>query len=189
MSRGVSQKTKKMTVSALLAAMGVALLFIGSLIETLDLSMAALASFFCIFAVIEIGGAYPWLLYSVTGVLSVVLMPHSMGGWFYLLFFGYYPILKEKIEKLNRVVSWIVKIALMNIALIICIALASFVFYGGNMLETLYSMFGAEGWGIYAIIGVYLLVNVVFVVYDVALTRLITLYFVKLRHRFKFLGK
>ena len=61
MSRGISQKTKRMTVSAMLAALGVALLFISGLIETLDLSMAALASFFCIFAVIELGGAYPWL--------------------------------------------------------------------------------------------------------------------------------
>ena len=189
MSRGVSQKTKKMTISALMAAMGVALLFIGALIETLDLSMAALASFFCIFAVIEMGGAYPWLIYSVTGVLSIILMPYSMGGWFYILFFGYYPILKEKIEKLKMPIAWLIKIALLNVALVICITLASIVFYGGNMLETLFTMFGAEGWGMYAVIGICVLVNIVFVIYDIALTRLITFYFVKLRHRFKFLTK
>ena len=39
-------------MGALLAAMGVALIFIGALIETLDLTVAALASFFCIFAII-----------------------------------------------------------------------------------------------------------------------------------------
>jgi MFS family permease len=31
------------------------------------------------------------------------------------------------------------------------------------------------------------LVNVVFIIYDIALTKLITFYFIKLRHRFKFL--
>lgn len=178
-----------MTLSAVLSAMGVALLLIGAFIETLDLSMAALASFFCIFAVIELGGAYPWLMYAVTGILSVILMPHSMGGWFYLLFFGYYAIIKEKFEKLNRIFAWIVKIVVMNVALVCCILLASFVFYGGDMIGAFKQMFGDASWGLAATVGVYLLVNVVFVIYDLALTRLITYYFVKLRHRFKFLFK
>ncbi len=186
MSKGISNKTKKMTASALLAAMGVALMFLGSLIETLDLSMAAMASFFCIFAVIEFGSSYSWLIYSVTGILTVVLMPHSMVGWFYLLFFGYYPILKERFERLKRPVSWLVKLVVLNIALVVSIILASFVFYGGNMFETFVLMFGAEEWGIYAAVGIYVLVNVVFVVYDVALTRLISLYLFRFRQRFKF---
>ena len=188
MSRGVSNKTKKMTVSALLAAMSVAMMFLGSLIETLDLSMAALASFFCIFAVIELGTAYSWMIFAVTGILTVILMPQSMVGWFYILFFGYYPILKEKIEKLKAPVAWLIKIIILNISLVISIVFASLVFYGGNMFDTFVMMFGAEDWGIYAAIGIYALVNVVFVVYDVALTRLISVYLFRLRHRFKFLN-
>jgi len=190
MSRGVSQKTKKMTISALLAAMGVALLFVGALIETLDLSMAALASFFCIFAVIELGGAYPWLIFAVTSVLAVVLMPFSMGGWFYLLFFGYYPILKEKFEKLPKIASWTTKILVLNIALIASVALAYFLFFGqsdGNLIDAFIYIFGGEEVGAYIALGVYVLVNLVFIIYDIALTRLISLYFFKLRPRFKFL--
>lgn len=190
MSRGVSQKTKKMTTSALLAAMGVALLFIGSLIETLDLSMAALASFFCIFAVIELGGAYPWLIFAVTSVLAVVLMPFSMAGWFYLLFFGYYPILKEKFENLPKLASWGIKMIVLNIALIASVALAYFLFFGqsgGSIIDAFIYIFGGEEVGSYIALGVYVLVNIVFVIYDIALTRLISLYFFKLRPRFKFL--
>lgn len=168
--------------------MGVALLLIGSLIETLDLSMAAMASFFCIFAVIELGTAYSWMIFAVTGILTVILMPQSMVGWFYILFFGYYPILKEKIEKLKAPVAWLIKIIILNISLVISIVFASLVFYGGNMFDTFVMMFGAEDWGIYAAIGIYALVNVVFVVYDVALTRLISVYLFRLRHRFKFLN-
>ena len=95
MSRGVSEKTKKITLSAVLTAMGVVLLLIGAVIEVLDLTMAALASFFCIFSVIEMGKGYPWMIYAVTGILSIILMPQGFGGWFYILFFGYYPIIKE----------------------------------------------------------------------------------------------
>ena len=134
MSRGVSHKTKKTTLAALLAAMGVALIFLGSVIEVLDLSVAALASFFCIFAVIELGGAYPWLLYAVTSLLSVILMPYTMGGWFYLLFFGYYPILKEKLERLKKPIAWCLKLVILNVALLISVVLAYFLFFGQTVI-------------------------------------------------------
>jgi hypothetical protein len=75
-----------------------------------------------------------------------------------------------------------------NVALVICIFLASFIFYGGNLLETFITMFGAEEWGLYAALGIYALANVVFVVYDMALTRLISLYLFRLRHRLRFLN-
>ena len=189
MNRGVSQKTKKMALGAILSALGVVFLLLGSLIETLDLSMAALASFFCIFAVIELGGKYPWLIYAVTSLLSLLLVPYSMGGWFYLLFFGYYPILKEKLEKLKRPISWIIKVAVFNLALLIGILIAFFLFFGQTeekgIIDAFTYVFGGEGAGVWMAVGIYLLANVVFIVYDVALTRLITFYFIKLRHRFK----
>ncbi len=190
MSRGISPKTKKMTTAALLSAMGVVILFLGSLIETLDLSMAALASFLCIFAVIELGGCYPWLTYAVTGLLAVILMPQSMAGWFYLGFFGYYAIVKEKTEKLKKPIAWLIKILLFNVALFLGVMATYFLFFGkgGDFSEVFAFTFGGKGAGIWFAVGIYLLANVVLVVYDIALTRLITFYLVKLRHRFKFLN-
>ena len=130
MKRGIPQNTKKITVGALLAAMGVALLFLGSFIEALDLSMAALASFFCLFAVIELKGPFSWLIYAVTSVLAVVLMPYCFGGWFYLLFFGYYPILKEKIDQLPKIFAIIVKLVFLNLTLLLGTAVAFMLFFG-----------------------------------------------------------
>ena len=189
MSRGISKRTKKLTLGAILSAMGVATLFVGSFIETLDLTMAALASFFCIFAVIELGGIYPWLIFSVTGVLSVVLMPYSMTGWFYLLFFGYYPIIKEKLERLPRIVSWVLKIVILNVALIITVVAAYLLFFGqgsdGDFISAFTLIFGESDAGEMMAAGVYALANVTFIIYDIALTKLITLYFLKLRTKFK----
>ena len=189
MKRGVSHKTKALTLCAILSAMGVVLLMLGALIETLDLSMAALASFFCIFAVIELGGTYPWLIFAVTGTLSVVLLPHSAGGWFYLLFFGYYPILKEKLERLKKPVSYLFKILIFNAAVFLGTAVTLLLFYGGGEGKTLWDafifFFGGEDAGIYLALGTYLLSNAVFVIYDFALTRMITFYFIKIRPRLK----
>jgi hypothetical protein len=189
--RGIPQRTKLLTASALLASLGVALLFVGSLIETLDLSMAAMASFFCLFAVLEVRGMYPWLIFAVTGILSIVLMPYSMGGWFYLLFFGFYPIFKDKVERLKKPVSWTLKIVVFNLALVLGTLVAFYIFVGDtegkNLIDAFGFVFGVEEFGYLAAAGVYLLANVTFVIYDIALTRLIILFYVKIRKKLKFL--
>lgn len=190
MSRGISQKTKKLTLGAIFAAIGVVMLTLGSLVEVLDLSMAAIASMLCVVAVIEIGGAYPWLIYGTTSILSVVLYPAGTACWLYLIFFGYYPIVKEKLERLHRSVAWILKLVLFNVSVLAYVAIAYFLFFGGadavSLKNVFASVIGGEDAGFALAIVLYVALNIVFILYDVALTRLISFYFVKLRHRFKF---
>ena len=50
-------------------------------------------------------------------------------------------------------------------------------------------VFGGEEVGELFAIGIYLLANVTFVVYDFALTRIIIFYFAKIRKRIRFLNK
>ena len=163
-----------MTVCAALAALGVVLLSIGPLIDVLDASLAVLASILCIVAVIEYGKAAPWLVFAVTAVLSLVLMPQNSAALMYLLFFGYYPILKEKLERLPRVLSWVIKELIFNTAMVACIVIIKLLFLPTAEVSLL----------TYAVLVV--LCEVVFILYDIALTRLITFYIYKLRQRFKF---
>lgn len=190
MGRGVSQKTKKLTLGAVICALGVVLLSIGSLVQTVDLSAAALASIMCIFAVIELGGAYPWAIFVVTGLLSVILTPYGMAGWFYIAFFGYYPMVKEKVERLPKLWAWVLKILVLNIALFLCVVISYFLFFastGGGLTDAFVKIFGESDLGEIFAVAMVLAVNVVFVVYDVALTMIISTYINRLRHRFKFL--
>ena len=99
MSRGISKRTKKLTLGAMLAAIGAVLLLLGSLFQVIVLSMAAIASFVCVIAVIELGTGWAWMIYGVVGVISVLLRPTSFAPWVYVAFLGYYPIIKEKIER------------------------------------------------------------------------------------------
>ena len=163
-----------MTVCAALSAIGVVLLSIGPLIDVLDASLAVLASILCIVAVIEYGKAAPWLVFSVTAVLSLVLMPQNSAAIMYLLFFGYYPILKEKLEKLSRVLSWVLKELIFNAAMAVCIVVIKLLFLPTAEVSAL----------TYVIL--VLICEAVFVLYDIALTRLITFYIYRLRPRFKF---
>ena len=189
MGRGVSDRTKKLALGAMLAAMGVVMLAIGGLIEVLDLSMAALASFFCIFAVIEMGKGYPVMVYATTGVLAVLIMPQWLSGWFYLLFFGYYPIVKEKLERLPRAVAWILKLLVFNVAITVYAVICYFLFFGELelIMNEFSTLFGGMNIGGVLIAIVYAILNLVFVMYDFALTRLISLYLTRFRRRFRFL--
>ena len=171
----VRMKTKYLTVSAMLSALSVVILMLGSLIEVLDVSTAVIASVLCIYAVIEMGGFYPWMIWLVTSVLGFVLLPIKTPVIFYALFAGFYPILKEKLEKLKNPISYILKLIVFHICLAGMAALL-WLFIPG--------FFTSDGmWWLPAV--TYLLCLVCFVVYDIALTRLITFYLIKLRHRFQ----
>ena len=187
---GVNKRVKDLTLGAVLSALGVAIIALGFVVEVLDLSAAAIASFICVFAVIEIGGIYPWLIFAVTGALSVILLPTNLGAWCYVLFFGYFPILKEKIERLKKPFAWVIKMAIGNVAFAILLFGVGTLTYGTGLsfTELVNKVFETD-FGTGMAIAMVAMVEALFVLYDIALTRLITFYFKRLRHRFKFLNK
>ncbi len=192
MSRGISQKTKKLTFGAMLAALGAVLLLLGSLFQVLDLSMAAIASFVCVIAVIELGTSWAWMIYGVVGVISVLLRPTSFAPWVYVAFLGYYPIIKEKIEKLKKPFAWVIKMICFNAALIVCCVAVYFLFTAEppkDVFEFFNTLLGMPGAGMAVAAALYIFVNFVFVIYDIALTRLISTYIFRLRDKFKFIHK
>ncbi len=169
--------TRALTVSAILCALGVILLALGSLLQILDITMAALASFLVIFAVIEMGGKYPFLIYLVTALLSMLLVPYKTAPLMYLCFAGYYPLLKAVLEgRLPKLWAWVLKIVIFNAALALTLFLAIRFFAAFTVPAVWY----------YYLLPV---CSVVFVIYDVALTRVITAYLLRWRQRFRFLHK
>ena len=169
--------TRALTVSAVLCALGVILLALGALLQVLDLTMAAVASFLVIFAVIELGGKWPFLIYAVTAVLAMLLVPYKTAALAYLCFAGYYPMLKALLEgHLPRLWGWVLKVVSFNAGLALALFLAFRFFTAFEVTSVWYY------WLLPAC-------SVVFVVYDIALTRLIGIYLYKWRSRFRFLHK
>ncbi len=167
--------TKRLTVCAMLSALGVVLLYIGSLVELVDISMAVIASLLCVIAVIEYSGGAAWMIFGVTSILSLLLLPNKTPAVFYVLFFGFYPILKEKLEKQSRVLSWVYKEIVFNVCLALMAVVSIFAFTVGeneliNPITVSIALVMSEA---------------VFVLYDIALTRLITFYIINLRPRLK----
>ena len=171
--RSNAGKTKRIAVLAMLSALGVVILYAGALVSVMDISVAVIASMLAVIAVIEYGKGAPWLVFGVTSILSLLLLPQKSPAVMYALFFGYYPILKEKFEKRGKVLSWVLKEASFHVAIIVMyFALRAVAFETVDMPLPM-------------LIVTLALFEVVFPLYDVALTRVIGAYIYKLRARFK----
>lgn len=184
------QRTKRLTVSALLCALGAVLLCMGRLFDgSLDLSMAALASLITVWAAEELGGYYPWLIWLVTATLALLLMPFNTAAWEYLLFAGLYPMLRVLLEKLPIVLRLIIKPLLFNavIALGVLVLWQLLFPTAQSYPAALGAFLGGQGahWG-YSL-AVWITANGAFVLYDFVIARFIGAYRINLRKRFKFL--
>ncbi len=156
----------------MMSALGVAILYLGSFIEVLDISMAVLASLICAIIVIEYGGAASFAIWGVTSILSLLLLPQKFPALIYAIFFGYYPIIKEGLERIkSRIVQWVIKLLIFNAAALLLL-LASKLF----VVEV------PEGFAMEIIF--FALSNLMLILYDVALTRIISYYIFRLRKRF-----
>ena len=181
MKERISKRTRKLTLCAVLSAFGVLILFLGALIDVLDLTAAMLASLLCIVVFVEAGGAWPWLTYAVTALIAILLLPNKLPAAIYLAT-GYYPMLKRIFERLPRVLAWVVKLVYFNLIftafLFVCAS-----FFPSVDLILIPTLGKTEN----CIIG-YAVCNLVFLLYDTALRRLTNYYFFVLRDRLK-IGK
>jgi hypothetical protein len=165
-------KTKKLVTSAAFSALGVVLLFLGSVVDVLDLSMSVAASGLCMLAVSLIGGIYPMMIYLVMGTLAIILLPYKMPALIYIVFVGYYPIIKSKCEKLGVVFSFIIKLLIFNLAF--CFSIFAFQY----LILTPETLFAPS-------FLVFFVGNITFLLYDFALSAFIKLYSVRLKKLFK----
>lgn len=172
-------QTKKITLSAMMVALGTAFMIIGAVIEVLDLTVCALASMLVVFIFLEIGSYYPWLVWVCTSLATGLLYPASLIWIEYALIFGVYPLIKAYIEKLPRW-SWII------VKLVYANAVIWALFFICEKLLGVPFFTDEARW---MRILTYILTNVAFLAYDLFITVMVRFYYEKLRPRFKKLLK
>ncbi len=87
----------------------------------------------------------------------------------YVMFLGYYPVLKSLIEKINKqFIEWILKLLCFNAAAI------AFYFVSSKLFAVSFDDFGE--WGKYGALLFLALCNVVFVLYDIGISRVASYY-------------
>ena len=169
------RQSKKIAIGAMAVALGVAVMALGALIDTVDLTVAAIASLLMTFLYIEIGAPYTWFCWLATSLIAALLFPASLVWLEYLLIFGIYPLIKALIERLPRLLWWPVRLAFLNAMLLLVTLLAAKIF-GVPFFER------EETWYKIALFAV---ANVAFVAYDLFITFMVRIYFAKFRDKIK----
>ena len=114
----MSKRTRTMAFSALIAALTVILLYFASIWPTGKIGLVAAASLFTAAAVVEAGLLSGLYVYIVSAALGMLIIPDRSAAILYVLFFGYYPIIKSLIERIGLIfLQWILKLAVFNTAL------------------------------------------------------------------------
>lgn len=156
--------TKEIARGGLLAAVAVALLYIGGAVMHIGPAACLVAG---------VVSAVPLLrrarlktavtLYVAVSILSALLVPRKIEVAAYVLFCGLYPIVKFCVEcYVPRRRQTDIKLAYFNVVLVIAAALMVFVFL---------PQFALTSW--LRVVAVWVVANIGFIIYDLGLSRLI----------------
>lgn len=165
----------------MIAALSVVIMML-TIIPVMTYAAPAFAGILLMVVVIEINKKWAFGVYAAAGILSLLLATDKEAAVMYVAFFGYYPIIKAVLEsKLPRAVEWIVKFLIFNVTMVASYFVLIRVF--GISMEDMNEL------GKYGPLILLALGNVVFVVFDIAITRIATLYIIKWQKQFRRLFK
>lgn len=161
-------KTGHIALGSILAAGSLALLMLACVVPTGQVGITAAAGLFPMIGVLAAGRSVGYLCWAAAAILGLLLLPNKGVALLYLVFLGLYPVVKERIEGIRKApLEWLLKLACFYLTL----SLFWFVF------RTLFlPMVPALSGGILYLVG-----GVIFVCYDIGLSRLIGLLRRKLR--------
>ncbi|MFU7517233.1 hypothetical protein [Clostridium sp. HCS.1] len=155
-------KTKEITLSGILTGLTIVILYLNLLLPISTISILTLASLLVPIALIRGSMKSAILVYVSSSIIGLFILPLNI-MILYILFFGIYGIVKFYIEKINKLpLEIFIKIIFFNIILF----LSFFVFKTFIPIEITKLP-----------IGIFLIIaEIVFLVYDYALTLLISFY-------------
>lgn len=172
------KQSSKCAIGGIVAALSLVMLISVAIIPFLTYALPAAAGILIVLMVIEIDKKWAFGVYCAVAILGVLLVPNKEVAAMYLAFFGYYPIIKAVFEnKLPAWLSWILK----TLSFLATMAGSYFV---------LIKLFGLEidEMEEYGLIAIPILLGsglLAFIIYDIALTKIIEVYLLKWRKYFR----
>ncbi|MCI6257057.1 MAG: hypothetical protein MR648_10720 [Clostridiales bacterium] len=170
MSRVSSGGTGRTALTAVLAALSLALLYLAAAAPSGRLGLTALAGLVPAAAVVSCGGPRSGLLCcAAAGVLGLLLSPNKSCAVLYLLFFGPYSVVKSLAERLrSRWAGLFCKLGFFNLALTV-------LWFGlRGLIAPMLPGALDRSWL------VYLAGNLVFVLYDAGFSQVIAFYIARI---------
>ncbi|MEG0500996.1 MAG: hypothetical protein RR525_02045 [Cellulosilyticaceae bacterium] len=169
---------KNISMGGILTALTIILLYLTLLIPTNTLTLLTLAAFMVPIALMRCNLRTSILVYICSSILSFLLLPFNI-FFLYTSFFGCYGIIKSLIEGLDKLaLEWVLKLIYFNIVFFICINIIE-EFLNPSLFDNLNALAAKflPGLSYGGFLMLWLAGQVVFVLFDYALTLLIDTYY------------
>ena len=172
------KQSSKCAIGGIVSALSLVLMISVAIIPFLTYALPAVASVLIAFLVIEVDKKWAFGVYCTVSILSFLLVGDKEVAMMYIAFFGYYPILKAVFEsRLHPVIGWILKLIIFNASIA-----AAYVIMINLMGVTVDEINEYGAIAIPVLLGA---ATVAFVMFDIALTKMVTLYVMKWQKLFK----
>lgn len=166
-----NNKSFQVALGGVCGALAILCMLVTAVVPVLDFAMPAVAGGLMAIIVIEISKKWAFLTYIAVSITAMLIVPSKEVGLLFVIFLGYYPILKSVFEGIKKYcLQWAFKVVFFNISMV------AFYFISAKLVTNGELMSDAEEISKYGMGVLLLLANVVFVVYDIALTRVISMY-------------
>ncbi len=159
----MKNKTKNTAVCGLITALSVVLMMLTTLVPVFMYVLPIITGLLVLFVADIADKKWGAGVYFSTAFLSLLLITDKEAALTYALFFGYYPLIKDTIEKLPKALAWALKFIMFNLAAV-GIGVISFYLFGVSGDE--YNEFGK-----YTIPILLIMANAAFILYDFCLTK------------------
>ena len=170
--------SRQIALGGVFSALCMVLMFLTGLVPFSSYAFPAIAGAMLTVVVLESGTKFALLAYAGVSLLSILVVPDRDAALIFVVFFGYYPIIKEKLERLPA--RWLeisAKLALFNTAVFGGYAVAIRLLGMAELTEDMGEL--AQ----YSLLVFVVVSNITFLVYDLALTRYIIIYLHHLRKK------
>lgn len=165
-----TKSASRTALGGVLAALSLLLLYLATLMPSGRIGMVAVAGLVPAAGVVSGGLAAGFLCYGAAGLLALLLLPDKGCALLYAIFFGLYPMVKSAIERVRKLpLELLLKLAFFN-------AVLSVLLFGFSSL--LFPFLPAF---LQSPLPIYLVGNVVFLLYDFGFSKLITYYAARIR--------
>lgn len=168
--------TFKVALGGIVSALSLVLMILSGVTFSLEYAIPMITGALLMVLVVEFGKGFAGVIYLVVSVLSLLLLGNKEPAVMYLMFFGYYPIVKSILEQRFKS-CWVLKYIIFNVSMIASYFVVTKIF--------MISFDDIKDLGKYALLILLLVGNVLFAMYDVLLTRLVSIYIYRWRKHIK----
>ncbi len=161
----------KVSLGGIVSALCLVLMFLTAVFPPLNITLPLFAGMLMTVVAIEVSSSWAWVTYATVAILSFFITPDKEAAIFFTVFFGFYPILKDTLEKIKfKILKWLLKFVVFNIAIVIIYQLTVKLLGTVDLIEE----FGFMKQ--FMLPGLIIMFNGIFILYDITLSMVKTAY-------------